>query len=166
VNALPAVIALGSNLGDREATLRSAIEAMDAHPQISVTAVSSAYESAAVKLTGVDPTAPEYLNAVVLIDTELSPELLLEALMQIERDHGRERTERWGDRTLDLDIIDFNSQVVDSDVLTIPHPQALHRSFVLVPWLQIDPGATLSGLPVLEMASRLSDDIRPVGALR
>jgi 2-amino-4-hydroxy-6-hydroxymethyldihydropteridine diphosphokinase len=163
---VPAVVALGSNLGDRHATLTSAVTELDAHPQIRVTTVSSAYESAAVKLTGVDPTAPEYLNAVALIETELSPTELLGALMQIERNHGRERTERWGDRTLDLDIIDYNAEVVDSDELTIPHPQALLRSFVLAPWAQVDPRATLSGLSVVDMASRLSDEIRPVGALR
>jgi 2-amino-4-hydroxy-6-hydroxymethyldihydropteridine diphosphokinase len=160
------VIALGSNLGDRRATLVAALNDMDAHPHIRVTAVSSAYESAAVKLTGVDPTAPEYLNAVALIETSLDPSQLLEALMTIERRHGRERTERWGDRTLDLDIVDFDGQVVDTEELTIPHPQALLRSFVLAPWAQVDPTATLSGLAVVDMASRLADDIRPVGALR
>jgi 2-amino-4-hydroxy-6-hydroxymethyldihydropteridine diphosphokinase len=161
-----AVIALGSNLGDRRATLISALEALDAHPQITVTSVSSAYESAAIKPSGVDPTAPEYLNAVALVESELSAPQLLSTLMQIERDHGRERAEPWGDRTLDLDIIDFGGEVVDSEDLVLPHPRAIERAFVMAPWAQIDPSAETSGLSVRELASRLSDDIRPVGALR
>lgn len=160
------VIALGSNLGDRREMLVSALNAMDAHPELSVTAVSSAYESAAVKPSGVDPTAPEYLNAVALVDSGLSAPELLELLMQIERDHGRERTERWGDRTLDLDIIDFGGQVFDTDDLVLPHPRAIERAFVLAPWAEVDPHAQTAGLSVRELAIRLSDDIRPVGALR
>lgn len=161
-----AVIALGSNLGDRRAMLVSALDAMDAHPHVVVTAVSHAYESAAVKLTGVDPTAPEYLNAVALVESELSALELLKTLMQIERDHGRERAERWGDRTLDLDIIDFGGQVIESEELQLPHPRAIERAFVMAPWAQVDPEAETSGLSVRELAIRLSDDIRPVGALR
>ena len=161
-----AVIALGSNLGDRRATLVSALDALDAHPHITLTRVSSAYESAAVKPAGVDPTAPEYLNAVALVESELSAAQLLSALMQIERDHGRERAERWGDRTLDLDIIDFGGEVIETDELELPHPRAIQRAFVMAPWAEVDPQAQASGLSVLELASRLSDDIRPVGALR
>jgi 2-amino-4-hydroxy-6-hydroxymethyldihydropteridine diphosphokinase len=161
-----AVIALGSNLGDRRATLVSALTALDAHPQISVSSVSSAYESAALKPTGVDPTAPEYLNAVALVDTTMTAPELLSTLMSIERDHGRERHERWGDRTLDLDIIDFGGEVIDTDELELPHPRAIYRAFVMAPWAEVNPQAQLAGLSVLEIASRISDDIRPVGALR
>lgn len=166
MSAKRAVVALGSNLGDRLAHLASALVAMDAHPHVHVVRVSSAYESAALKLSGVDPTAPEYLNAVALVDTELSPQELLTELMRIELTNGRERVERWDNRTLDLDIIDFDEQVIDTPDLTVPHPQALHRAFVLAPWAEVDPKATLGGLSVLDMASRLSDDIRPVGAIR
>jgi len=161
-----AVIALGSNLGDRVATLQSALTAMDAHPQLRVVSVSSAYESAAVKPAGVDLTAPEYVNAVALVDCGLPALDLLDVLMQIERDHGRERHERWGDRTLDLDIIDFDGAVVESVELELPHPRAMQRAFVMAPWAQIAPEASIDGFSVRELASRLSDDIRPVGALR
>lgn len=161
-----AVIALGSNLGDRVATLQSALNALDDHPHLGVLAVSSAYESAAVKAAGVDLSAPEYINAVALVDCGLSALDLLEVLMQIERDHGRERHERWGDRTLDLDIIDFDGVVVRSSELELPHPRATARAFVMAPWAQIAPEAIVDGFSVSEVASRLSDDIRPIGALR
>ena len=142
---LPAVIALGSNLGDREGNLRSAVAAIAALDGVTVTAASGIVESFAVKPAGVDEAAPNYLNAVLLARSSLDPEQLLDALNRIEAEHGRVRAERWGDRTLDLDLIDFGGIAQTSDRLTLPHPRAWERPFVLVPWRQVDPGAELRG---------------------
>ncbi|SDY50418.1 2-amino-4-hydroxy-6-hydroxymethyldihydropteridine diphosphokinase [Herbiconiux ginsengi] len=140
---LPAVLALGSNLGDREATILGALDDLRATPGIEVTAVSRLYETTAVKPDGVDPDAPAYLNAVALIRTSLHPEELLGVVNHIEHEYGRVRAERWGDRTLDVDIVTFASVVRNTERLTLPHPRAAERDFVLVPWLEIDPDAVL-----------------------
>jgi 2-amino-4-hydroxy-6-hydroxymethyldihydropteridine diphosphokinase len=142
---LPAVIALGSNLGNREDNLRAAVHDIDALDGVTVTAVSGIVQSHAVKPTGTDAEAPAYLNAVMLVQSALHPEALLEELNRIEADHGRVRGERWGDRTLDLDIIDFAGLQRDTDDLTLPHPRASERAFVIVPWLQVDPDAEILG---------------------
>lgn len=141
----PAVIALGANLGDREATLLDATREIADTPGIELVAVSPVHETAALKPDGVDPDAPAYLNAVVLVRTTLAPQPLLEVLNAIEQEHGRVRAERWGDRTLDLDIVDFAGLRSSSDRLTLPHPRAHERDFVLRPWFEIDPDATLAG---------------------
>ncbi len=140
-----AVIAFGANLGDRATTIRAAAAELDALPGTQLIALSSLVESAAVKPHGVDVDAPEYVNAVALIETSLSPHALLLALNEIEAEHGRVRQERWGDRTLDLDIITYDILQIDDERLTIPHPRAAERSFVLVPWLELDPGAAIPG---------------------
>jgi 2-amino-4-hydroxy-6-hydroxymethyldihydropteridine diphosphokinase len=140
---LPAVLSIGSNLGDREATLREAVADIARIPGVTVVAASGLVESAAVKPDGVDDTAPAYLNAVVTIRSALDPDQLLTALNAIEQRHGRVRDERWGDRTLDIDIVDFGGLRVDTDRLTLPHPRAGDRSFVVVPWLEIQPQAPL-----------------------
>ena len=142
---LPAVIALGSNLGDREENLRVAVRDIAALNGVTVTAVSGIVQSHAVKPTGTDATAPDYLNAVMLVKSALHPEALLVELNRIEAEHGRVRAERWGDRTLDLDIIAFAGLERDTDDLTLPHPRAWERAFVIVPWLQVDPDAEISG---------------------
>lgn len=141
-----AVIALGANLGQRGKTLLAATRALAEANGVELVAVSPLFESAAVKLAGVDPFAPEYLNGVALIDTTLSPRALLELVNTIEAGHGRTRLVRWGDRTLDLDIIDYDGLVSETRRLTLPHPRAAERDFVLVPWLRVDPDATLPGL--------------------
>ncbi len=141
----PAVIALGSNLGDREANLRRAIGAIDGIDGVAVTAASGIVESRAIKPEGVDAAAPSYLNAVALIESELPPEPLLDELNRIETEYGRVRHERWGDRTLDLDIVAFGGLTLESERLTLPHPRAWQRAFVIVPWLQVDPDAVLAG---------------------
>ncbi len=140
-----AVIALGANLGERGATLLAAARALAEADGVELVAVSPLFESAAVKLQGVDPSAPEYLNGVALIETTLSPRLLLELVNSIEAGHGRTRMVRWGDRTLDLDIIDYDGLQSETRRLTLPHPRAAERDFVLVPWLRVDPDATLPG---------------------
>ncbi len=141
-----AVIALGSNLGDREATLERAVAALDAVPESSILAVSSWQGSVALTLDGLDPEKPAYLNGVALLQTRLDPFTLLDALRAIEAENGRDRTaqtERWGDRTLDLDLVAFDELEIDSEVLQVPHPRAHERDFVLAPWLEVQPDARL-----------------------
>ncbi len=133
------VIALGSNLGDRHATLDAAIEALGAI--IAVNAVSTYIESAPVG----GPEQPDYLNAVLIGESDLAPEALLEQMQLIEAKAGRERIERWGARTLDLDLISAGEIIQESEFLTLPHPRAHERRFVLDPWLELDPAANLPG---------------------
>lgn len=155
---VPAVLALGGNLGDRAATLRAAIADLDATPGIRVQKTSRFVETPALRVDGVDASAPRYLNAVVLIRTTLDPLDLLEHVNRIEGVHGRVRETRWGDRTLDIDLIDVDGRVLSSDRLTLPHPRAAQRGFVLVPWLDADPDAVLAGHgPVSELVARTTD---------
>ena len=162
---LPAVIALGANLGDRERTLRSAVAEIAALDGVSVVAASGIVESFAVKPEGVDEAAPDYLNAVLLVRSALGPEALLDALNHIEAEHGRVRAERWGDRTLDLDLIDFGGFSEQTERLTLPHPRAWERPFVLVPWLEVAPKAELRGHGRIDaLAASHSDEVWPFPA--
>ena len=140
-----AIVALGANLGDRAATLEAALTDLRRLPLVDEVRASGAVESVAVKPEGPDAEAPAYLNAVAVVTTRLAPSVLLAFLQAIERRHGRERRERWGDRTLDLDLIAYGDVVSRDPVLTLPHPRAAERDFVLVPWLSIDPDAVLPG---------------------
>ena len=156
-----AVSALGGNLGDRAATLEAAIAELDALQATAVVARSSLHETAALKLDGVDESAPRYLNAVVVIETELEPTALHAELERIERAHGRVRAERWGDRTLDLDLIDVDGVVSDDPRLTLPHPRTAEREFVLAPWLEADPDARLTGAgSVRDLLTELRGGVR------
>lgn len=121
----PAFVALGSNLGAREAHLAAARTALAALPETSLLAVSAIEETA--PLGGADQ--PRYLNQMVLLDTGLSPRELLTACQAIERAAGRERRERWASRTLDLDIVLFGTRTISDPDLTIPHPGLAHRDF-------------------------------------
>ena len=141
----PAVISLGANLGDRRATLLAAVRELADSDGVELTAISPVVETPALRPDGVDHNAPAYLNAVALVNTTLAPGALLDVLTGIEKAHGRIRAERWGDRTLDLDIVDFAGLVSTSDRLTLPHPHAFERDFVLKPWLAVDPDAVLPG---------------------
>ena len=145
-SSVQAVVALGANLGDREATMRSAIAELRRLPLVEEVRVSDAVESVALKPEGPDAGAPAYLNAVALVTTRLAPSLLLAFLQAIETRHGRERHERWGDRTLDLDLIAYGDVISGDAVITLPHPRAAERDFVLVPWLSLDPDAELPGI--------------------
>ena len=140
-----AVLALGSNLGDREATLASAVRAIAELDGAVLTAVSPVYASDAQKPDGVDLSAPGYLNLVITLRWAGGPHALLDAVNAIEADHGRVREERWGDRTLDIDLISVGDLRLDDDRLTLPHPRAGERDFVLAPWADIDPDAELPG---------------------
>ncbi|WEG09214.1 2-amino-4-hydroxy-6-hydroxymethyldihydropteridine diphosphokinase [Microbacterium horticulturae] len=152
----PVVIALGANLGDREATLQAAVDELRALPLTDEVRVADAITSIAVKPEGVDAAAPRYLNTVATLTTRLAPHVLLGALHDIENRHGRVRTERWGDRTLDLDIIAYGDVQSSDPDLTLPHPRAAERTFVLDPWLALDPDAQLPGAgPVSVLRERL-----------
>ncbi|MBO9579046.1 MAG: 2-amino-4-hydroxy-6-hydroxymethyldihydropteridine diphosphokinase [Microbacteriaceae bacterium] len=139
------VVALGANLGDREATIRQAVLALATHPSIRVVAASPIVETPALRVEGVDEEAPAYLNAVVEIETALPPRALLAELHRIEDAHGRTREMRWGDRTLDLDIVTYGHERIADAALVVPHPRAHERAFVLAPWAAMDELAHLPG---------------------
>ncbi|WP_166315844.1 2-amino-4-hydroxy-6-hydroxymethyldihydropteridine diphosphokinase [Microbacterium excoecariae] len=140
-----AVVALGANLGDTSATLAEAVDELAALPLTDRVVCSDPIASVAVTLDGPDPTKPGYLNAVALVDTRLAPHVLLTFLQAIETRHGRVRRERWGDRTLDLDLVAYGDIESEDPRLTLPHPRAHERDFVLGPWVQVDPDAVLPG---------------------
>jgi dihydroneopterin aldolase/2-amino-4-hydroxy-6-hydroxymethyldihydropteridine diphosphokinase len=157
---VPAVLALGTNLGDREGTLRSAVAALAEVDGVEVTAVSPVVETGPVG----GPDQPDYLNAVVLVATTLSPRGLLAAAHDVEDRHGRERVERWGPRTLDVDVVDYDQLAVTADDLHLPHPRAAGRAFVLAPWLAVDPAAAVPDAgPVKQLLDRAPDrdGVRP-----
>jgi len=136
-----AVLSVGANLGDRLGTLQGCVQAIGGLRETDVLAISPVYETAPVG----GPPQPDYLNAVLLIQTGLPPRDLLDAIHAIEAGFGRVRAERFGPRTLDIDIISYQGQVSDDPELTLPHPRAHERLFVLLPWSDLDPGAELPG---------------------
>jgi dihydroneopterin aldolase/2-amino-4-hydroxy-6-hydroxymethyldihydropteridine diphosphokinase len=154
---VPVVVALGANLGDARATLESAVRAVAGLPGMRVRAVSPLVETDPVG----GPEQPSYLNAVLVGDTTLDPDALLRRLHEIEAEHGRTREVRWGARTLDLDLIQVGTPGSGSEVrradaaLTLPHPRAHERGFVLVPWSLADPASTI----------RTDERVRPVADL-
>lgn len=129
-----AVIGLGGNIGSVLATLNGAIAALDKTPGIAVTQCSSWYQSHPV-----GPPQPDFINGCALLDVTLSPQALLQSLLAIEQQYGRIRKERWGPRTLDLDLIFYEDQQLNLPNLQIPHPQFHLRPFVLVPLAEIAP---------------------------
>lgn len=131
---MSAWIGLGANLGDARATLRSAVQAMAALPGTRVLRASSLYRSAPV-----DANGPDYLNAVVELDTTLAPLDLLHALQAIEQGAGRERPYRNAPRTLDLDLLLYHEQRLNGAQLTVPHPRMYERAFVLLPLAELAP---------------------------
>jgi dihydroneopterin aldolase/2-amino-4-hydroxy-6-hydroxymethyldihydropteridine diphosphokinase len=139
------VLALGANLGDRAQTLRAAVRELDATPGLRVLAVSAPVETDPVG----GPDQPDYVNAVVIAGTTLSPDELLAACHRVEADHCRERVVRWGARTLDVDLVAYGEPGSAGEVrrnapeLTLPHPRAHERAFVLAPWHQVRPQARL-----------------------
>ncbi|MFZ9774004.1 MAG: 2-amino-4-hydroxy-6-hydroxymethyldihydropteridine diphosphokinase [Candidatus Nanopelagicaceae bacterium] len=136
---MKAVIALGSNLGDRESYIQSALKEMATF--LTIERVSTLIETEPVG----GPSQGDYLNAVVLGECELEAEELLKKLMEIEKNLGRVREEINGPRTIDLDIISMGDLVIQSENLSLPHPRAHLRRFVLEPWLEVDPEAQLVG---------------------
>ena len=135
-------LSLGSNLGDRLDHLIKAITALANQPKIKVLKVSSVYQTKPVG----GPEQDDYLNAVAKIQTELSALELLDVTQSIENNEGRIREVRWGPRTLDIDVLTYDDLISADEKLTLPHPRISERAFVLVPFFEIDPQATISGL--------------------
>jgi len=143
---IKAVIALGTNQGERHHTLLDAVSDLRATEGVVVVAESSVIETVALTENGYDDTAPAYLNQVVIIHTAWPAEHLLARLHDIEQRHGRTRDGvQFAPRTLDLDIIDWGGITLETPGLTLPHPRAHERSFVLTPWLEVDPEAEIPG---------------------
>lgn len=134
---MKAVIALGSNLGDPKENLDLAIALLQ--EATDVVKVSSYYTTTPVG----GPEQPDYVNAVCIVESELPALDLLSVMHGIEKALGRQRNERWGPRTIDLDLIQYGSIVSSSDELQLPHPRAHERRFVIEPWLEVDPDAIL-----------------------
>lgn len=130
-----AYLALGSNVGDRAAHLQHAIDALDEESDVTCVGVSRVYETDPVG----GPPQGAYLNAVVAIDTELTPHALLTRAQQLEENAHRERNERWGPRTLDVDVLLYGDVRLDDPDLTVPHPRMWERGFVLAPLRDVAP---------------------------
>lgn len=155
-----AILAIGGNLGKRRKTIRSALKALAVTPGIKKVICSPLVESAAMTEEGIDETKPNYLNGVVQIQTTLKPKELLEEIRRIETEHGRVRLERWGSRTLDIDIVTYGDVLKAGKELTIPHPRAFERAFVLVPWAMLEPDAVLPGHgSVKALAATMQDEV-------
>ncbi len=148
-----AFVALGANLGDARATLDAAFVALAALPGTRLRAGSSLYRTAPI-----DSSGPDYLNAVVLLDTRLAPLALLGALQRIERAHGRQRPYRNAPRTLDLDLLSYGDRRIATEALTLPHPRLHERAFVLRPLAEIAPALTIAGYAsIAELLLRVAD---------
>ena len=140
------VVALGTNLGDREDIAFRALADIAATEGFRVTASSSLHETVALGPDGPNPDAPAYVNQVIALESAWSVEKTLALLLDIERRHGRERTgEKYADRTLDLDLIVYGDLRHEGPDVTTPHPRAHERRFVLEPWHEINPDAVLPG---------------------
>jgi len=151
-------VGLGSNLGDRMAILDTAVRVLDADELTHVMAVSRVYETAPVG----GPEQGPYLNAVAVLETDRSPQELLELLRATEDGLGRARAERWGPRTADLDLLLYDGPPVDTLELTVPNPRARERAFVLVPLCDADPFATF---PDGELAAAALARLGPVSGV-
>ena len=152
-----AYLALGSNLADRRRLLADALAALARHPQNRLTGIAPVYETQAVRLPGQEEQ-PDYLNLVVRLETSLLPHALLDLCLVIEHDLGRVRRERWGPRTVDLDVLLHGDTILDDARLTLPHPRMKERAFVLVPLADLAPDLLLDGEPVRAHLARLGTD--------
>ena len=145
--AVVGFLGLGSNLGDRLANLQAAVDALQAEPGLRVAASSRVWETTPVG----GPPQPDYLNAVVRIETDLSARDLLDVARRVESRLGRIRKERWGARTIDVDVLLFDEEQIDEPDLVVPHPRMTERAFVLLPLLELEPD------PMLPDGTRLKD---------
>jgi 2-amino-4-hydroxy-6-hydroxymethyldihydropteridine diphosphokinase len=138
--AVTAFLALGSNLGDRLEHLRHAVEALNRQEGVRVVRSSRVYETAPV-----GPPQPDYLNAVIEVRTTLAARDLLDICLDVERDMGRVREERWGPRVIDVDVLTYDAERIDEPDLVVPHPRMHERAFVLVPLLELTSEPMLPG---------------------
>lgn len=156
-------LGLGSNMGDRAGHLTGAVEALSKLDSVEVISVSSIWETPP---WGIEDQ-PHFLNACVLIETILPPGDLLDACLALERAHGRERRQRWGPRTLDIDLLFYGDTQMTTDRLTLPHPQLMDRAFVLAPLAEIAPDKVIAGRTVCEHLNDLNiDDVVNAGSFQ
>lgn len=160
-----AVLGLGANLGDPRAALAGALVALENQPELRITSVSGLWRTAPVG----GPEQPEFRNVVVVVATTLTPAELLALAHRLEAEAGRIRDVRWGPRTLDVDVLDVAGVTSDDPALTVPHPRAHERGFVLAPWAQIapdwvltpagEPGRTVAGWADSVLAAESADAV-------
>ncbi|MDJ0312202.1 2-amino-4-hydroxy-6-hydroxymethyldihydropteridine diphosphokinase [Arthrobacter sp. H35-D1] len=149
-----AILALGSNLGERKGTLQSAVAELVDRPEVRLQNVSPVVTT---KPVGGPDGQPDFLNMVIAVDTTLAAKELLAHCQSVEQSHHRTREVRWAARTLDVDIIVYGDEASADPVLTLPHPRAAERAFVLYPWSLMEPNAILAGKPVSELAAAAQD---------
>jgi len=148
---MKAVVALGSNLGDRFDYLQKAVNEINSLTDIEILEISSVYETLPVG----GPEQGNYLNAIVTLNTKFEAEELLLKLLLIELNLGRQREIAWGPRTIDLDLIWFEDQTINLENLVLPHPRAHERCFVIKPWLEIEPKARIGNTEIREFLKDL-----------
>lgn len=147
---MEAFIGLGGNIGNPAANMAAALRLLDAHRDISITAVSSLYRTPPWGKTD----QPDFLNACAVIETRLAPRDLLEICLEIERELKRVRRERWGPRAIDIDLLAHSAGTIDDEGLSLPHPRMFDRAFVLVPLAEIAPELMIAGHTVAEWAKK------------
>ena len=149
-----AALGLGGNLGDPVAAFATVLRRLEAHEAVSRVSPSSVYRTAPWgKLD-----QPEFLNMAVLVETTLSARALLDLCLSLEREGGRERRERWGPRTLDIDILTYGGETIDEPGLQVPHPRIAERAFVLAPLAEIAPGMMIGGRSVADLLEAVMDE--------
>jgi 2-amino-4-hydroxy-6-hydroxymethyldihydropteridine diphosphokinase len=155
-----AYVGLGANLGDRAATIAEAVGRLGRLPATSVVAVSSLRETDPVGVVD----QPRFLNGAAVLETELTPRELLDGLLEVERRLGRVRTaERFGPRTIDLDLLLYGSRIVDEPGLSVPHPRLHERAFALEPLRELDPQLVVPGRATVSQLLRALTDVDPAG---
>jgi 2-amino-4-hydroxy-6-hydroxymethyldihydropteridine diphosphokinase len=152
-----AYLGLGSNLGDRAVHLQSAVDGLAAHPQVRLAAVSPVYETEPVG----GPPQPDYLNAVVALDTDLDARALLELAKSLEAAAGRVDGERWAPRTLDIDVLMVGDERVEEADLVVPHPRIHQRAFVLAPLADLNPDLVVAPNAGWQGVRRTPLELRP-----
>ncbi|RYE28006.1 MAG: 2-amino-4-hydroxy-6-hydroxymethyldihydropteridine diphosphokinase [Hyphomicrobiales bacterium] len=149
-----AALAFGGNIGDPVAAFATALDGLRGHPAVTLGRLSSIYRTPPWGKTD----QPEFLNMAALVETSLQPQDLLAFCLELERAGGRERRERWGPRTLDIDILTYGDAIIDQARLQIPHPRIPERAFVLTPLAEILPQRLIGGRSVNELLAAATDE--------